>query len=398
MFDGPRLRPSAIGLFSGCGGLDSGFDDQGYELSAAFDACERAVTTYNLNQRNRARVLEIDQNFSIPHGTDVVLAGPPCQGFSTGGGYKKDDPRNSLLLTTCQLIARSRAKVAVIENVASLTNIRNRRYLASALTILEDAGYHCEVTLLLASDYGVAQRRRRAIIVARSDKRHFTLAPETSEAVKLGEVLGGLSAASANHEPIFPDRQSKHFRIAQRIGPGQKLCNVRAGPASIPTWEIPECFGKTTQVERCILSSIRRLRRQSRKRDFGDADPVEISALHLECPEANMEAVESLVGRGYLRWIEGSIDLTNTFNGKYRRLDPNGASPTVDTRFGDVQLFLHPEENRGLTVREAARIQGFSDDFLFPSELSRKDIFRMIGNAVPPPMARTIANFCRELL
>ena len=90
------------------------------------------------------------------------------------------------------------------------------------------------------------------------------------------------------------------------------------------------------------------------------------------------------------------MDLSHTFNGKYRRLSWDHPAPTVDTRFGDPKYYLHPEEQRGLSVREAARIQGFPDDFVFAG--SKAAQFRMVGNAVPPPLAKQLAEAIREYL
>ena len=89
-------------------------------------------------------------------------------------------------------------------------------------------------------------------------------------------------------------------------------------------------------------------------------------------------------------------DLTNAFNGKFRRLKWDQPAPTVDTRFGQPRYFLHPDEDRGFSVREAARIQGFPDAYKFPS--SDSIAFRLIGNAVPPPMANAIALFAMNNL
>ena len=84
-------------------------------------------------------------------------------------------------------------------------------------------------------------------------------------------------------------------------------------------------------------------------------------------------------------------DLTHTFNGKYRRLRWDAPAYTVDTRFGDPIYFLHPDQQRGFSVREAARIQGFPDDFVFSG--SRRTQEELLGNAVPPPLAKLLAEF-----
>ena len=142
-----------------------------------------------------------------------------------------------------------------------------------------------------------------------------------------------------------------------------------------------------------VLNTVLRLRRQARRRDFGDADPVSTKVL---ASMFGLDILAQLVQKGYLRQYPKFHDLTNTFNGKYRRLEMDGVSRTVDTRFGDCTSVLHPTEHRSFTVREAARIQGFSDHMEFFGTIQEQ--FRMIGNAVPPPMAFAIAKSVRHLL
>ena len=106
--------------------------------------------------------------------------------------------------------------------------------------------------------------------------------------------------------------------------------------------------------------------------------------------------IKRLHAGDYLRKIGQRVDLSHTVNGKYRRLDWEHLAPAVDTRFGEPRYYLHPEEHRGLSEREAARIQGFPDDFEFSG--SRAAQFRMVGNAVPPPLAQQLAIVIRDQL
>lgn len=397
MFDETHSYGKVTSLFSGCGGLDYGFSQMGFRVSAAFDADEHAVSCYNANHSNEAVKFKIHEGWQLENPTDVIIAGPPCQGFSTGGGYKENDPRNSLLLSTCRVIAQSGAKLAVIENVAALTNKRNRQYLQRAIKILTEAGYACTVQVYSAVDFGVAQRRKRTLIFARKGNALFQApVPSRKRQATVAEALSNMPITLQAHKPKYPEASSKHAIISRYINAGQKLCNVRASSASVATWDIPEWFGETTAYEKEILSAIRSLRRRNRKRNFGDADPVSISEIKSAIPQIKKSELSHLINLNYVRRVGGNFDLRDTFNGKYRRLDPNDVSPTVDTRFGDIQLFLHPWEDRALTVREAARLQGFPDSFIFPDR--EKDAFRLIGNAVPPPMAEQIAAACRELL
>lgn len=396
MFDHSSSEIKIASLFSGCGGLDHGFEEAGFRIHFAADQNADAVECYNSSLRPVARQLTIDRYLEFAFQPDVIIAGPPCQGFSTGGGYKANDERNDLLISTCSIIARCKPRLAVIENVEALTNRRNTGYLSAALEALASAGYHCEWSVLTATDFGVAQRRRRTVIIARKSAPFTMYRASPREAVKLSSVLSGISDSDINHKPIYHSADLKHHRIALRIKPGQKLCNVRSGPNSVPTWEIPEVFGSTNGAEKLVLQAVRQLRRTERKRSYGDADPVSVDRLSTICSSADAQTIDNLRRIGYLRILGNEIDLTNTFNGKYRRLRADDVSPTVDTRFGDIQLFLHPLEHRGMTVREAARIQGFPDNIKFPK--NEKSAFRLIGNAVPPPMAFELAKYCRELL
>jgi DNA (cytosine-5)-methyltransferase 1 len=132
-----------------------------------------------------------------------------------------------------------------------------------------------------------------------------------------------------------------------------------------------------------------RLRRRIRIRESGDADPVLEKALQTELGRPVRADLKGLVASGFVREVNGRFDLTHTFNGKYRRLKWEGPSYTVDTRFGDPRYFLHPEQQRGFTVRETARIQGFPDSYVLSG--AERDQFRLLGNAVPPPLARALA-------
>jgi DNA (cytosine-5)-methyltransferase 1 len=159
---------------------------------------------------------------------------------------------------------------------------------------------------------------------------------------------------------------------------------------------VPEVFGLVTDREREILEALLLLRRRERRRPVGDADPVSARSLSnlIKRPVANDLA--SLLRKGYVRRVATYFDLTHTFNGKYRRLAWDAPSLTVDTRFGDYRYFLHPDDDRGFTVREVARIQAFPDSYSFFTQ--DRQAYTMIGNAVPPPMARCIARLVRTRL
>jgi len=201
---------------------------------------------------------------------------------------------------------------------------------------------------------------------------------------------------SISTRPALLPRNSKARLIAERIGPGQKLCNVRESAAAVHTWDIPKAFGAVSHAERELLQNLLRLRRSERERAFGDADPVSFQRISSVVGPRSEALLRVLCKKGYIRRVGARYDLAHTFNGTYRRLSWHAPSPTVDTHFGEPRLFLHPEEHRGLSVLEAAALQGFEAGFEWPE--SRTAAFRLIGNAVPPPISKAVASVARSLL
>jgi DNA (cytosine-5)-methyltransferase 1 len=170
---------------------------------------------------------------------------------------------------------------------------------------------------------------------------------------------------------------------------------VRGGSKAVHTWDIPDVFGETTSTEKLTLKTILYLRRRLRKRNWGDADPISIKDLENSMNMNVEELVASLKSKNYIREVGDMLDLKNTFNGKYRRLHWDEPASTVDTRFGSPRLFLHPDEDRAYTVREAARLQGFPDSFIFYGPIHAQ--YKMIGNAVPPPLGEYISEVIKNL-
>jgi DNA (cytosine-5)-methyltransferase 1 len=389
-------RPKFISLFSGCGGLDSGLHELGFECLGAFDFDQAAVDTYNLNLGVHAKLLDLSKYTPpVSRGSiDALVAGPPCQGFSNAGKRKANDPRNALFDRAIDLILLWRPKVAVLENVPAMQAGATAKHWNEAKACLSAAGYAVQVICFDARDAGVPQSRKRLFMVARSAQQSFTIAPGKSQSDTLGSILRGISGLSEHNPTPLPVR-SLSARIAKHIGPGQRLCDVRESHKTVHSWNIPAVFGRTSAFERKVLTAVMRLRRRDRTRDFGDGDPVRVSRISDYLRTVTQDAVSSLCDKGFLRRVDGGVELKRTFNGKYRRPLLAGVAPTVDTHFGDPSMFLHPEHDRAFTVREAARIQTFPDHFEFVG--SRRKKFELIGNAVPLRMARIVSKWINEL-
>ena len=372
---------------------------RGFNPIGAYDSDLDACQNFKANVSEL--VSHVDLKNGVPneqelYSIDILIAGPPCQGFSTVGKRVLDDERNYLLTLTSELAVRISPKVLVVENVPGVLAGEHARYWMEMDAKMRLAGYRTHTIRCQTSDLGMAQLRKRVLFFAWRTKTDIEfLPPTTIQTNSLRSALVGVNGLP-NHRPKRLKPHSREWKIAKRIKPGQKLSNVRGGENSIAFWDIPEVFGKVTADERTVLELLRRLRRQQRKRDYGDADPVSFDRLETALGSRFCFIVNQLIEKGYLRRVNGGVDLVGTFNGKYRRLMWDKQSCTVDTRFGSSRYFLHPSYHRGFTVREAARLQGFDDSYIFQGE--DRIQYRLIGNAVPPPLGRFAAYITKLLL
>lgn len=387
-----------VSIFSGCGGYDQGFVDSGYKCVAAFDIDKLAIEVHKNNLKSPAYIHDLSlgtlPDMAFPK-IDLLLAGPPCQGFSTAGKRKLDDPRNKLLTVTGKIVKQLMPTVVLVENVTGVVSGKHKQYWEALRKNLRAIGYQTTDIKCKGTDMGVAQIRTRMVMVAWNNGKQVEINLPHLPGGVLRDAIGNINGA-ANHEKIYLHKNSVAVKIAKNILPGQKLSNVRGGHRAIHTWDIPEVFGKITKRQKKILESLIKIRRQRRVRDHGDADPVPENVLCELFGDKVVADLKKLQTKGYIRVIDGHYDLAETFNGKFRRLDWDEPSLTVDTRFGDPKYFLHPEEDRGFTVREAARIQGFPDKFVFHGPT--REQYRMVGNAVPPPMASSLGVFVKHAL
>lgn len=385
-------------LFSGCGGFDLGFLANGFEPKGAFDIEKSAVENFRNNVHQNIECVDLTgelSNLNHLKNIDVLVAGPPCQGFSTAGKRLVDDTRNHLIPLTGEYAKFLKPKILIVENVVGALSGEHSKYFNQLEEMMRGVGYQTNTIKFQTTDLGMAQQRKRVLFFAWLTGKDFDFSYEKQSPKTLKSALHSIDN-TPNHEPVELIPQTKDWLIANKIKQGQKLSNVRGGNNSIPTWNIPEVFGHVSDDEKTILELLRRLRRQERTRSFGDADPVSLKRLESALGKEFVHHVESLINKGYLKRIDDHVDLIGTFNGKYRRLDWSKPSYTVDTRFGAARYFLHPSQNRGFTVREAARIQGFDDKYIFSGTMVEQ--FKMIGNAVPPPLAGLAASFTRNLL
>lgn len=427
-----------MSLFSGCGGLDLGFHEARFESIYAVDNDPAAIAVYRHNIAPLAYVrdvtsLEFHSEISALGNADVILGGFPCQGFSKAGPKKHADQRNVLYREMRACIETLQPRIFIAENVDGLSQNFGGSYLRAIVDDFTSVGYRVEHRIVDAVAYGVPQHRRRVLFVGvRSDQPDFNWPvsthalprrngesniddsipslwdpPKTAglpgRAFTIRDAISDLPALG-NFDDHFVTNNwpEKYSRIFEAIAPGQKLCNVRHAPSSVYTWQIPEVFGKITHVQQTVLETIGRNRRHRKYGDVPNGNPLSVEDISsLLGTDVTLSEMEELVKIGYLKKIEDKFDLKGAMfcSGLFKRPSWDEPSPTVLTNFHNPRYFLHPTEGRPFTLRECARLQGFPDSFQFTGAgVTLEEGYRLVGNAVPPPLSRFLAKSVSEFL
>ncbi|HBB31488.1 MAG TPA: hypothetical protein DDZ80_21950 [Cyanobacteria bacterium UBA8803] len=435
-----------VSLFSGCGGLDSGFKDLGFELIYACDFDPAAVDCYSRNIDQNVFLRDVTSYdfqkdiLSLGH-CDVILGGFPCQGFSKAGPKSENDTRNLLYIEMCKAIKTLRPAIFIAENVDGISQNFKGAYLKRILSDFQEIGYRVEYRILDAVWFGVAQHRRRTFFVgineelefsfhfpsptheAKSRNGEFRLFDNLSGQLSLwdyqNKLNAGLQQILTIENAIFdlveldntlPDhrvtnRWSKEYEfIFKTIRQGQKLCNVRHANTSVYTWQIPEVFGQVTERERIILETIAKHRRHKKYGNIPNGNPISSGEIEILSKLTAIDLdLKSLITKGYLKQKDEKFDLKGAMfcSGLFKRPCWNEPSPTVLTNFHNPRYFLHPLQNRPFSLRECARLQGFPDNFVFTGGKSQVDLvsgYRLVGNAVPPPISRLFARATLDYL
>ncbi len=426
-------KPTVVSLFAGCGGLDVGFKELDYDLIYACDNDPAAVAVYKKNIDERAYVRDVTSDefhaeMKSIGSCDIILGGFPCQGFSKAGPKKHDDIRNLLYLEMHSAVNRLKPKLFLAENVDGLSQNFKGAYLEAIVRDFKDIGYRVEYRLFDSVGFGVPQHRRRIYFIGVRDDLLFddfnwpefthlsqsrngeaaiadlgdffsqdkqTLLPARTIRESIGDLIQ-LDSKIADHRVTYA-WNAAWSSIFAKIGPGQKLCNVRHSPTSVYTWDIPEYFGHINDIERNILETIGKNRRHKKYGSIPNGNPLSIEVIkELSGIKSVTRHIDSLMTKGYLKDVEGKFDLKGAMfcSGLYKRPGWDSPSSTVLTNFHNPRYFLHPEANRPFSLRECARLQGFPDDFLFTfgsGERELVDGYRLVGNAVSPPVGRAFA-------
>lgn len=338
-----------IDLFSGAGGMSLGFKSNGFTPVLALDNDAAAIATHERNFDGEAVCANIEEwllNNEVPQ-ADVVIGGPPCQGFSLLNKRRTGDARRALWEPYLEIASRSGARVFVMENVAELfrsPELNDIRAKAAEL------GFETKADIVNAADYGAPQTRRRTIVVGwRRDTAAPLFPPLRTHAQKdSGSNLPAWKTVEDVIKDLLPPTRT-HIE----------------GPAPYDLH-----FGRTPTEK-----SLKRYR----------AVPPGGNRFNLfqNAPELTPDC-----------WIKKTSGGTDLFG----RLWWDRPSVTIRTEFFKPEKgrYLHPDQHRPITHREAARLMGFPDDFMFVG--TKVEIARQIGNAVPPPLASSLGKMVAEML
>lgn len=403
-------QKNAIELFCGAGGTSLGFQMSGsYKISLGMDIDPDAMATYKANHENAdcligdiTKIAPSDVAKRINDSNiDIIIGGPSCQGYSTIGKRIAEDPRNSLFSQYLNYVDEFRPKWIVFENVRGFIHSGKGQFYHELQDSLARLGYDISAGVLNAADYGVPQRRERVIIVGTNTGLTPSLPLPTHE------------------DPRCPvcSRPDKSNRIRSRIKPSEcSFCNGTGHWHSLnmkPWVSLKDAIGDLpwldgqlgTQdfIEYQVSASSNY---QEFVRELSDGYTLHKSK---KVSDFALSIIKNIPPGGGIRSIPED-DLPERFrimrtvkDGKlrkdcttlYGRLGWDMPSYTITCYFGNVSsgAFTHPEVNRSLTLREAARLQSFPDRYT----ICAKNAMRQIGNAVPPLLAKAIADHIEKI-
>lgn len=340
---------NCIDLFCGCGGLSLGFEKAGINVLVGIDNWKDAITTFNYNHKNSKGICadlstlepsEVEQEL---HGKtiDLIIGGPPCQGFSVAGKRIVDDERNKLYKNFVRFVEYYKPKAFMMENVPNILSIGEGIVRDSIVKDFSDLGYKVVYKVLIASNYGTPQNRRRAVFVGLKNGQEFVFPQQTVEhLVTSFEALSDLPENSLEDGVDYPLQSNCDY---------QNL--MRKNATKVFNHQITEHSEKTKEIIALV-------------------------------PDG-----------GNYKNLPPELQQTRKVHIAWTRLNSQKPSFTIDT--GHRHHF-HYKWNRIPTVRESARIQSFPDDFIFLG--TKTSQYKQVGNAVPPLMAEAIAKKLKETL
>lgn len=376
---------SVVDLFCGTGALSHGlcrYSDGAFQTVAGLDldasACQTAAANARLAQITCGDIRTIDpQNFvvnSVASHVDMIVGGPPCQGFSSlrpSRGQSLEDPRNELYKEFLRFVENLQPTIFLMENVVGLINANGGDLLGSIRQSAAEIGYSTEWKVLNAANYGVPQKRERVFI------------------------LGFRTRAFPKIKVVFPS--PTHYFDGRVIGTRKKdhyVTNRSFGERAISVWDAISDLPSLKSGEASFKYATGPLNEYQLERRHG----VSSELTHHEAASHSQKMLQ------VIRYSGSSISalptglVTSGYSSCYSRLASDEPSTTITVKFTSPasSKCIHPFDDRSITPREAARLQGFDDDFVFRG--SKTQIASQIGNAVPPLFGAAFAPVLADLL
>ncbi|TCJ34575.1 DNA cytosine methyltransferase [Parafrankia sp. BMG5.11] len=370
---------SAIDLFAGAGGASAGLVAAGADLRLAAEIDLEYASTHQANLPADVLVGDLRDIDSekiaraagiAPGELSLLFAGPPCQGFSVMGSRVVWDERNNLFREVLRTAKDLRPKCVVIENVPGLVTLGNGAYLQSILQGLSETGYAGACAELLAAQYGAPQMRWRLVIIAWRKDLDIPAGygfPTPTHGGEIGDLLPNCTITASQSAGFLTTYDAIGDLPSVEAG---KQNDRYVGPA-------------TTAYQREMRAGLTDELWNHYAAKLSDSNLVRIA--HLKPGQDWRDLPFELLPAGMQR------ALRKDHTRRYRRMSWNGVPRTIVTRFRDPKTgeYTHPEQDRTISIREAARIQGFPDSFVFHG--NRSSQYDQVGNAVPVQLAKTIA-------
>ena len=348
-------KPRVLDIFCGAGGFSEGFRQAGFEIAAGIDNDPQALETYGQNFGSKKAILfdlsrvkaliNAEGSRQFLKNIRVIIGGPPCQGFSIAGKRKDGDPRNKLYKAYFDLIKKIRPKVVVIENVPTMKTLFDGRYFSIMTKELEGCGFRVDHAVLAADKHGIPQKRKRIFVVGtRGCTERFSF------------------PSASNENPTSCEDAISDLPLLESESGGD-VANYVNPPK--------------TSYQKMVRNGCQHLRNHW-------------AVMHTE---KTKKIISMVPDGGNYKSLPKNLWLTRKVNIAWTRMHSKSPCFTIDA--GHNHHF-HYKENRVPTVRECARIQSFPDHFVFLGNKTSQ--FRQVGNAVPPLLARLIAEKVRTIL
>tara|TARA_B100002019_G_scaffold103542_1_gene89116 strand:+ start:214 stop:1422 length:1209 start_codon:yes stop_codon:yes gene_type:complete len=397
-----RKKPSVVGLFSGCGGLDLGFKQAGFDILWANDFDQDSVKTYRENIGDHVVLGDITKipNKDIPSGFDVLLGGFPCQGFSVANIKRSmKDERNFLYLEMLRVIKNKKPKFFVAENVKGLLSMEKGAVIDMIVKDFEKIGYKVDYRLLTASDYGVPQHRQRVFIIGnRIGKqnpfpkithglKNDLFNPKLEPYVSTKEAIGHLARVRTRDNP-FIHKNVKIFNHVARMNVSDKFWGRKH---KVNQFDICDYLKKWREGSGWSTKKI--------DEHFGYAHTAghwfrkDNNSGSIPNPDDWRELKKLLkFDDKYDKQVTELEEKTIVFEQSLRISNWEEPSDTITATGPEI----HPNKKRRLSVRECAILQTFPDDFVFHGAIG--SMYKQIGNAVAVDLAYKIARLIKKNL